>query len=164
MFIISWSHLSRSLPVCSFYFTRVEGSLGDVSLPSVVGWSYRCGTHRYGSWPFLNKPRLLTLKHLRDTLVWETFFLSPAASHHAHWLATSYLAEPPLCRKTSTPLSILLPETTISSSHTPQAPWRPQVSVCVVGGVPSKPGCSYSYETPIQLLESEDILRDEHPY
>ena len=63
-----------------------------------------------------------------------------------HFLSTytvSYFAEPPLCRKTTNLLSILLPETTTSSSYTyPRLPWRAQVSmaggrgVCRVGEAP----------------------------
>ena len=56
-----------------------------------------------------------------------------------HFLTTytvSYFAEPPLCRKTTNLLSILLPETTTSSSYThPRLPWRAQVSMARGRGV-----------------------------
>ena len=95
-----------------------------------------------------------------------------------HFLTTytvSYFAEPPLCRKTTNLLSILLPETTTSSSYThPRLPWRAQVSmargrgVCRVEEAPlegeNAPRASKTtstqpdWEIPTQLPKCDNIV------
>ena len=70
-----------------------------------------------------------------------------------HFLTTytvSYFAEPPLCRKTTNLLSILLPETTTSSSYThPRLPWRAQVSMARgERGLQGGGGPSWRWECP----------------
>ena len=70
---------------------------------------------------------------------WSPGLLSIPHTDFLHFLTTytvSYFAEPPLCRKTTNLLSILLPETTTSSSYThPRLPWRAQVSMAGGRGV-----------------------------